>query len=256
LCLIATLAAAGVPEAVASAQPAPSGPRLPQPYRGQPKKPPEKILDLWDDASSFGKSGADPERPDPDESTGKSGVSPGPQSFWIPPVPPFEDVDPEELWDYQKSRLPKSWRGRDKSPYALLQLYQALSFRGVWLPKGYYLVKAGDWNDGSARLKADWRTTVPVQVSSAAGAWPPAPQTKQQRWYQHAPMLGPQNYQTLILKQYGRVMAVFPVSRIQAYQGHSAKEKRPSMPVAWLETAGPKKMLHYFERGFVYSCVL
>jgi hypothetical protein len=84
---------------------------------------------------------------DGNDSQGKSGVSPAPQTYYEAPPRRYDDVDPEELSDYfGKGRRP------DYSPYALLRLTQNLHYGpDITLPAGYYLVKAGDAGDGSPK---------------------------------------------------------------------------------------------------------
>lgn len=84
---------------------------------------------------------------DSEDSTGKAGFSPDPQTYFEAAPRKFEDVDPEELSEYfGKHRRP------DYSPYALLRLTQTLHYGAdITLPLGYYLVKAGDAGDGSPK---------------------------------------------------------------------------------------------------------
>ncbi len=109
----------------------------------------------------------------------------------------FFYIPPVPQWEQVDWEELQDNRKGNKSPYVILQIPQPVKFRGQWLTKGYYLVKIGDSNDGSPSFLA-----------------PP-----NQRWNR-----------TLILKQYGTVKAVLPITQIAP----SLKKKR-EQPRAWIE---------------------
>jgi hypothetical protein len=84
---------------------------------------------------------------DPNDSQGKSGVSPDPRTYYTAAPRDYADVDPEELSDYYgRGRRP------DYAPYALARITQTLHYgKDITIPIGYYLIKAGDPGDGSPK---------------------------------------------------------------------------------------------------------
>jgi hypothetical protein len=99
----------------------------------------------WDGNWTEAKSGQD-YLYDEKNSQGKSGVKEPPQKFLVPPTPDFADVDPEELHDYFDRK------NRDYAPYALARITRSIRYNNILIPKGYYLVKPGDLNDGSVKV--------------------------------------------------------------------------------------------------------
>ncbi len=112
----------------------------------------------WDDNWTQARSG-DTLLYDKDSKHGNAGTDERPQTFFIPPPRDFWDVDPEELGDYGKKQY---------TPYALARVTQNISYNGFVLTPGYYLIKPGDYNDGSPR------TNLGTQPSTAYLQPPPA----------------------------------------------------------------------------------
>jgi hypothetical protein len=99
----------------------------------------------WDGSWTHAKSGQD-YLYDEKNSQGNAGTKERPQKFLIPPTPDYIEVDPEELHDYFDRK------NRHYAPYALARITRSIRYNNVFIPKGYYLIKPGDLNDGSARV--------------------------------------------------------------------------------------------------------
>jgi hypothetical protein len=211
---------------------------------------------------------------DSESTQGKSGVTTAPQNFLIPPVPDYDDVDPEELDDYFRHGK------REYSPYALARVSRELRYNDkIVIPQGYYLVKVGDFRDGSpktnisqagvtlslekpSRRKPSTKKTLPEDV--------PAIKSKK-----HAPPVLPRVF---ILKKLGKVVAVVPIHRAEHYipaldrhkdkaekgepekppsppEGWETKTKKklPSHALAWIEIEDRRPVLRFYHRHLLYS---
>ena len=90
---------------------------------------------------------------DPKSSEMKSGIKEGDriQEYWLPDKRPFEDLDLEAADEYLRHNY---------TPYALGILCADVKLGKLVIPKGFYQVKLGQWQDGSLntnlnQLKAD-----------------------------------------------------------------------------------------------------
>jgi hypothetical protein len=98
----------------------------------------------WDGDWTSARSGEFPY--DSEDSTGKTGVPNAPQLFPTTPSLDYSDVDPQELDDYYTH----GQKSRTYTPYALARVSQELRYNSkIVLPPGYYLVKTGNFQDGS-----------------------------------------------------------------------------------------------------------
>jgi hypothetical protein len=117
----------------------------------------------WDGSWTHAKSGQD-YLYDEKNSQGNAGTKERPQKFLIPPTPDYIEVDPEELHDYFDRK------NRHYAPYALARITRGIRYNNVFIPKGYYLIKPGDLNDGSARVSLKTLQGYEAPPSSQPGA--------------------------------------------------------------------------------------
>lgn len=188
----------------------------------------------WDDSWTQGRSGRGDAIYDPWDSTGNSGQKERPQTFFIPPTPDYVDVDPQELSDYKK---------KDYSPYALARITQNLVYRGMVIPKGYYLIQPGNAGSGSPRVKMQATQQLPSMAQTANGqASSPTEPTD------------PKNpvYQVFVLKRLGKVVAVIPIHRSESYQP-AGKTKPPKQALAWLDTESNHPVLKFYYKKQIYT---
>lgn len=163
---------------------------------------------------------------DDQNSQGKSGVPEAPQTFFIPPVPDFADIDIEELSDYGK---------KEYSPHALARINYELRYDDIRIPKGYYLIKPGDPTDGSERVHLNSPTARTLQGS-------PAPESGT------APV-----YRTFVIKRLGKVVAVLPIHRMEVYNPRKHKQKVPKHALAWVEIEERHPVLKFYHHKRIYS---
>jgi hypothetical protein len=189
---------------------------------------------FWPDAdpkSSHGKSGVEGELYDPKSSHSKSGVPEAdrPQKFYIPPVPEFKDVDLTEGDDYYR---------KEYSPYAQVLVPRPLTYAGQKLERGYYLVKLGSRWDGS-QVKTLAQLQNPQDIYPNRTPTDPTVRAKDAEPFLQnifRPKERIPAYEAMIVKKLGKVIAVFPVTRIDPVV--SKKERswkrwhgRPAKPV-------------------------
>jgi len=211
---------------------------------------------------------------DPGSSDGKSGTDP-PQKYYKANPRDFVDVDPEELDDYF-NRYKKEY-----SPYALARITQNIRYNNVFIPKGYYLIKPGDINDGSPRISlknvepptelvapnavpigrlaatqpvmdeipaVDTETLPPMPPS----AYPETPSPPSPPATGNTLKSGEPVYQVFVIKKLGKVVAVVPINRMEIYKP-KRKEHVPKHALAWLEQENRRPVLKFYYRKRLYS---
>lgn len=229
----------------------------------------------WDGNWTHAKSGNERDvMDDTGRSDKKAGTDP-PQKYWIPSVRDFADVDPEEIHDYFDRK------NRHYTPYALARIEQNIRYNSLSIPKGYYLIKPGDEQDGSPKVNLKNLTgqnlplsstmdratqslalsneqrlppleteveepiEAPVQqlspIQTPASSPPPVLDTK-------API-----YQTLVIIQQGKVMGVVPVHRMSQYRRTDKHEKKPRTAMAWVEWEERRPVLKFYYKKWVYE---
>jgi hypothetical protein len=195
---------------------------------------------IWDGNGTEAKSGVEGELFDPGNTDGQSGVKSNPRNFWIPPVPQHEVVDPDELDDNA---------GKDYSPYALAQFGGKFSYQGTAIPKGYYHLKLGRVDAGSPK------THLPGQAPQKSI---PDDLDKKQRKALEKQLKKEKkagNYNSFVLKQLGKVIAVIPIERREAYEPPEG-EKPPKRPMARIVYEEHRPVLKVVYGKSVYSTVL
>jgi hypothetical protein len=236
---------------------------------------PISLVWAWDGDWTQAQSGKGDIFDDPDSSQGKAGTDP-PQKYLTPNPRDFADVDPEELDDYF-DRYKKEY-----APYALARIYQDLHYNDRIIPKGYYLIKPGDTNDGSPRVNMKTlyppptSQTIPVMQPSnslpaLADADQPAtwdntmrpspgqtpssgsPKVTPDPNASGAQKIDPKDpvYQVFVLKRNGKVMAVVPIHRMETYKP-PRKEKIPKHALAWVEMEDRHPVLKFYYKKRVY----
>ncbi len=182
---------------------------------------------------------------DAGSSHGTAGTDEPPQTFHAPPPRDFADVDPEELDDYFDRR------NKDYVPYALARVERNIVYNGqLMLPKGYYLIKAGDDMDGSPRVDARLWNAPQVSAAASVQSLPPAASTStvgQNPQNAKAP-----SYRVFVIKRLGKVVAVVPIHRVEAYKPPQ-KEKLPRQALAWVEMENRHPVLKFYYKKRIYS---
>jgi hypothetical protein len=217
----------------------------------------------WDGNWTEAKSGQGDVIYDPDSSQGKAGTDP-PQKFLTPNPRDYADVDPEELDDYYHRR------NKDYSPYALARITQDLHYNNIVIPKGYYLVKPGDVNDGSPRVNlktlnqaapnqsviaAESQGEVGSQLAPLYAATDPGstgtanpqpiPETNP-KLNKDAPV-----YSVFVLKRQGKVIGVVPINRMESYKP-PRDQKIPKQALAWMEIEDRHPVLKFYFKKQLY----
>lgn len=230
----------------------------------------------WDDDWTQARSGTVGLFDDPDSSQGKAGTDP-PQKYYTPNPRDYIDVDPEELTDYF-NRYHK-----DYTPYALARITQNLRYNNIVIPKGYYLIKPGDINDGSPKI--NMRTLQPtmpelvapnaVPIGRIRAQYPiadeipavdtqelpeltPLPETSEPL-EQPTPLVTQNQvksdepvYQVFVIKKSGKVIAVVPIHRMEAYKP-KRKDHIPRHALAWVEMENRRPVLKFYYQKRLYS---
>lgn len=229
----------------------------------------------WDGDWTQARSGKGDIFDDPESTQGKAGTDP-PQKYLTPNPRDFVDVDPEELGDYFNRR------NKEYAPYALARIYQDLHYNNRVIPKGYYLIKPGDVNDGSPRINmktlypvptaetvpvaqqsnslpaladadqpATWDANMGPSVPNQAG--PDAGQPTPPNQNAKTPNIDPKApvYQVFVLKRNGKVLAVVPIHRMETYKPPK-KEKLPKHALAWVEMENRHPVLKFYYKKQVY----
>ena len=205
----------------------------------------------WDGEWTDAKSGRTGLFEDPGSTHGQAGTDP-PQKYYTPAPRDYADVDPEELNDYFKR-----W-DKDYSPYALARITQDLHYRQFVLPKGYYLIKPGDIQDGSPHVKlknleptiAESEPLPEVEedaqpTSKKKASKKPSPK-KNETTLQHSA------YQVLVIKRQGKVIVVVPIHRRQFYRP-AYHDKIPNRALAWVEEEDRHPVLKFYFHNWLYA---
>lgn len=175
----------------------------------------------WDDRWTQGKSGTWPGYHETEKKWTDSGSSPKPFQRERPAPPQFADIDLDENKDNN---------GKDYSPYSLVRFLHNAQINGKPFTKGYYLVKAGYYGDGSLNS----RQAQNIQYGGLSD-----------KDKKDLP------YQIFIFKQQGKVITVIPIERIEPYVIQKG-EKRPKMPMAWVEDEGEQPVLKFYYKKRLY----
>lgn len=227
----------------------------------------------WDGNWTHAKSGNERDLfNDPGRSDWQAGTDP-PQKFWIPSVRDFADVDPEELHDYFDRK------NRHYTPYALARVEQNIRYNNLTIPKGYYLIKPGDDNDGSPKvnlntLNGQRPSSAPTQPETlpiaATQNLPPLETEVEEEAVPSAihqlpalpnptnnppPTIDPKApmYQTFVIIRQGKVIGVVPIHRMSQYQRADKHEKKPKTAMAWVEWVERKPVLKFYYKKWVYE---
>jgi hypothetical protein len=204
---------------------------------------------------------------DPGSSQGTSGFDP-PQKYYTASPRNFADVDPDELADYL-NRYKKEY-----SPYALARITYNIRYNDLVIPKGYYLIKAGDANEGSKNVNLRTLNPPPVSKMSEAGSGSapslrpmaeelPAVDTETIYPSSKAEAPPPADvtptlksdeppYLTFVIKQKGRVIAVVPIHRMEVYHP-KRNEHAHKQALAWVEIEERHPVLKFYYRKHIYS---
>ena len=229
----------------------------------------------WTDAHS-GRTGL---FENPGSTDGQAGTDP-PQKYYTAAPRDYSEVDPEELDDY--------FHRRDKNytPYALARVDQDLHYNQLTVPKGYYLIKPGDAQDGSERVKLNNLNGPPlpdtglVPVANAPNRVQPqslnAPRSAspepmpavntpaslnspspgvQAPASQNANAQGKVKvspYEVLVIKRQGKVVMVVPIHRRQMYIP-ARKDKIPNRALAWVEEEDRHPVLKFYFHHWIYA---
>lgn len=229
----------------------------------------------WDGDWTQARSGRTGLFDDPNSTQGKAGTDP-PQKYYTANPRDYIDVDPEELGDYF-NRYKKEY-----SPYALARITQDIHYNNLSIPKGYYLIKPGDMNDGSPKIslksinppvefhgggvpEASPEPTLPPlegeipavdneAVYSHSGGKKQPKSAKPNAAPQGAPVLKPDEpaYQVFVIKRSGKVIGVVPINRMEVYHPRR-KEHVPRQALAWVEMENRHPVLKFYYRKRIYS---
>jgi hypothetical protein len=203
----------------------------------------------WTDAES-GRTGL---FEDPGSTHGQAGTDP-PQKYYTPAPRDYADVDPEELNDYFQR-----W-DKDYSPYALARITQDLHYRQFVLPKGYYLIKPGDIQDGSPHVKlkdlepaiAESQPLPEVEDEDAAKLTGKKQSPKKPSKKSNETTLHHSAYQVLVIKRQGKVIVVVPIHRRQFYRP-AYHDKIPNHALAWVEEEDRHPVLKFYFHNWLYA---
>jgi hypothetical protein len=198
----------------------------------------DKKFNFWDGDWTDGSSGTENDLGDKDDTTGKSGNDP-PQWFFIPSPRQFKDVDPEDLSEQ---------RGRDYTPYAMARLISDVRLQDKKvLKKGYYQVKLGQLNDGSQANHLDDPQRQQATILAGASI---VSNRKKSSYQQLQRGTLPQ---TLVMKQLGKVIVVFPISRREPWRKEKGDKRRYPKPLAGVVQENRRPVLKYFDGKMIYS---
>jgi hypothetical protein len=198
----------------------------------------------WDGDWTQGRSGYGNDIfEDTGRSDGQSGTDP-PQKFWKADPRDYANVDPEELHDYFDKR-----KHRDYVPYALARVEQALRYQNFTLPKGYYLIKPGDANDGSPLVTLDTtRGKVDSLQSPAESGSPPSqPGNRPASLSKRVAF-----YQSFVIIRQGKVLGVVPVHRMTPYKP-PREVKVPRQALAWVAWENRRPVLKFYYKKWLYE---
>ncbi|WP_303673267.1 hypothetical protein [Vampirovibrio chlorellavorus] len=191
----------------------------------------------WDGDWTQGRSGYGNDIfEDTGRSDGQAGTDP-PQKFWKADPRDHANVDPEELHDYFDKR-----KNRDYVPYALARVEQALRYQNFILPKGYYLIKPGDANDGSPLVTMGSLQT-PTENSSAPSQPGDRPASLSKRVA---------FYQSFVIIRQGKVLGVVPVHRMTPYKP-PRDAKIPRRALAWVAWENRRPVLKFYYKKWLYE---
>ncbi|MBY0451082.1 MAG: hypothetical protein K2X01_10710 [Cyanobacteria bacterium] len=199
---------------------------------------------VWDGIYTEGKSGTEGDLNDPKNSEGKTGVSPDPQHYYIPPPRYFYDVEKDDI---------TVRRAPDYNKDALVTLMQPFRYQNQWIPKGYYHVHLGKFDAGSEKH--------PINLSTEAAIQPPElPRSRLSRLRDKTPLLKsdkpPEDFHSVIFKQLGRVIAVLPITNKELYEPQKGQVKQYKKPKAIVVFEQQHPVLKIVYRRIIYSCQL
>ncbi len=191
----------------------------------------------WDGNWTQGRSGYGNDIfEDTGRSDGQAGTDP-PQKFWKADPRDYANVDPEELHDYFDKR-----KNRDYVPYALTRVEQALQYQNFTLPKGYYLIKPGDANEGSPLV-----TMGSLQSPTENGSTTTQPGSRPTSLSKRVAF-----YQSFVIIRQGKVLGVVPVHRMSPYK--PPKEvKVPRQALAWVAWENRRPVLKFYYKKWLYE---
>jgi hypothetical protein len=239
----------------------------------------------WDGDWTDARSGRTGLFENPGSTDGSAGTDP-PQKYYTAAPRDYIEVDPEELDDYFHRR------NKNYAPYALARITQDLHYNQLTVRKGYYLIKPGDPQDGSPRVKlgnlngpplpniglipvanapdrkqpqvlnaprSNSPQLTPAVLTSDPAALPPLTgQPSAGSSSAEAPSSGtsskekPSPYQVLVIKQQGKVVMVVPIHRRQMYIP-ARKDKIPNRALAWIEEEDRHPVLKFYFHHWIYS---
>jgi hypothetical protein len=219
----------------------------------------------WTDASS-GRVGL---YDNPGSTDGQAGTDP-PQKYYTASPRDYAEVDPDELNDYFHRR------NKDYTPYALARITQDIHYNSWVIPKGYYLIKPGDAEDGSPQVNLGMlngpqpsyapKAMIPIANGPIISPMPspdpdmstpnpmPDPNPGSGAHASIKPQANPKKkvYEVLVIKRQGKVIAVVPIHRKQSYYP-AHKEKIPSKALAWVEEEDRHPVLKFYYHHWIYS---
>ena len=173
----------------------------------------------WDGEWTYARSGDWPGGYDPGNSNGKAHAEkPLKRDFFIPPIPAFEDLDPEEFEELTK---------KGYTPYVVARFHFDIRVNGKVMPKGYYQIKVGQYSDGSPNT-----TLAGPSSGFNTGLMPGSREKFRNHWWQFNRRKAPR--EVFVIKHLGKVMNVVAITRIEPYI-RDKDEKKQKQDLAWLE---------------------
>jgi hypothetical protein len=214
----------------------------------------------WTDARS-GRTGTF----DNPGSTEKTAGTDPPQKYYTAAPRDYIEVDPEEIDDYFHRR------NKNYTPYALARITQDLHYNLLTVPKGYYLIKPGDPEDGSPRVKLENLNGPPlpetgiIPVANAPDRVAPqvlstprhgmtqlTPAVLSSDPAALPPMAGPQSTGQLTLPPMTGQQATSQASSVQSSPGQASKVKPSPYQVLVIKRQGKVMMVVPIHRRQLY----
>ncbi|MGE0201585.1 MAG: hypothetical protein AB7P76_11530 [Candidatus Melainabacteria bacterium] len=180
---------------------------------------------------------------DPGSTEGMSYTKERPQTYILPPARNYGDVDPEEFDEL-------SWK--DKTPFAPLQLNSTYIAGGKVIPPGFYQIKLGQYDDGSPNVQLDPTLVNAFLKEQQARTDAEKADKKWYSWLIPEKKYAEDHFQTLIIKQAGKVLLVLPIESITPYL-KSRGEKLPGESVVWVDTDENPAQLKFFYKKMVFA---
>lgn len=214
----------------------------------------------WDENWTQARSGRVGLYDNPGSTDGQAGTDP-PQKYFTSSPRDYADTDPEELDDYYHRYR------KDYTPYALARITQDIHYNSWVIPKGYYLIKPGEAEDGSAQVNLEmlngpqpnYASNAIIPISNSPLATPASAQsTVMPKASPSTPAsttkANPKKkvYEVLLIKRQGKVIAVVPIHRKQIYNP-SRKEKIPNKALAWVDQEDRHPVLKFYYHHWIYS---